>query len=50
LETLTAQAIRQIQEKRYAERFLNDSRQRILLGIGFTEKEIGYKIVRTQGE
>ncbi len=44
LETLTKKAIKQIQKKKYAERFLNDQRKRILLGVGFVEKEIGYKI------
>jgi len=44
METLTDDAIRQIRTKRYAERFLNDPRKRILLGVGFIEKTIGYKI------
>jgi hypothetical protein len=45
MESLTQQAIKQIQEKNYGERFLNDSRPRLLLGIGFVEKEMSYKLV-----
>jgi hypothetical protein len=45
MKTLTHQAIAQIQDKDYGERFLNDSRPRLLLGIGFINKEIGYKLV-----
>lgn len=43
METLTAQAIRQIETNHYADRFLNDPRPCVLLGIGFIEKEIGYQ-------
>jgi hypothetical protein len=42
VETLTKQAIQQIQSKNYGERFLNDPRKQTLLGIGFVDKEIGY--------
>jgi len=45
MDTLTNQAIKQIQTKNYGERFLNESRPRLLLGIGFVEKEIGYKLI-----
>ena len=45
MDTLTKQAIKQIRTKNYAERFLNESRPRLLLGVGFVEKEIGYKLV-----
>jgi hypothetical protein len=45
MDRLTDKAIKQIQEKNYGERFLNDSRQRVVLGVGFTGKEIGYKKV-----
>ena len=44
METLTRKAIRQIRKKHYAERFLNDSRKCLLLGVGFVEKEIGYTL------
>jgi hypothetical protein len=44
LHELTEKAIQQIHEKHYAERFLHDPRKRIFLGVGFTEKEIGYQI------
>ena len=44
METLTKNAIKQIREKKYAERFLEDPRKRILLGVGFVGKEIGYEI------
>jgi hypothetical protein len=43
MDRLTDKAIKQIQEKNYGERFLNDSRPRVVLGVGFTGKEIGYK-------
>jgi ATP-dependent exoDNAse (exonuclease V) beta subunit len=45
MDDLTQKAIKQIQEKNYGERFLNDSRPRVLLGVGFTGKKIGYKKV-----
>lgn len=46
MQTLTEKALRQIREKRYAEAFQNDSRSCFLLGIGFIEKQIGYKIAQ----
>ncbi len=45
MDTLTNQAIKQIQTKSYAERFMNESRPRLLLGIGFIEKEMDYKLI-----
>ena len=42
---LTERAITQIRENHYAERYANDPRQCVLLGIGFVEKEIGYQSV-----
>ncbi|GAK50030.1 hypothetical protein U14_01255 [Candidatus Moduliflexus flocculans] len=45
METLTAQAIRQIETTHYADRFLNDPRPCVLVGVGFIEKEIGYQTV-----
>jgi len=45
MDRLTDKAIKQIQEKNYGERFLNDSRPRVYLGVGFMGKEIGYKKV-----
>ncbi len=45
MATLTKNAIQQIRDKNYGERFLNDSRPRLLLGIGFIKKEIGYKLI-----
>ncbi|HEW97080.1 MAG: hypothetical protein DRR16_03810 [Candidatus Parabeggiatoa sp. nov. 3] len=45
MDSLTKQAIKQIQTKNYGERFLNESRPRLLLGVGFVEKEIGYKLI-----
>lgn len=47
METLTDKAVQQIQEKNYAERYRNDPRTCFLLGVGFVEKKIGYKIVRS---
>jgi len=42
---LTNQALKQIKTKNYGERFLNDSRPRVYLGVGFLGKKIGYKKV-----
>ncbi len=42
--SLTNKAIQQIKDKNYGERFLNDLRQRVYLGIGVLGKDIGYKI------
>ena len=39
IDTLTKQAIKQIRTKNSGERFLNESRPRLLLGIGFVEKK-----------
>jgi hypothetical protein len=44
MDSLTNKAIKQIKEKNYGERFLNDLRQRVYLGIGVLGKEIGYQI------
>ncbi len=49
MDTLTQKAIQQILDKNYGERFLNDTRPRHFLGIGFVEKEMGYKLV-TNGD
>ena len=46
METLTEQAVEQIRAKNYGERFLNDTRPRLLLGVGFVGKEMGYQLVR----
>ncbi len=43
-DKLTEKALKQIHKKKYDERFLNDSRQRLLLGVGFAGKEIAYRI------
>ncbi|HEW97788.1 MAG TPA: AAA family ATPase [Beggiatoa sp.] len=45
MDTLTNQAIKQIRTKNYKERFMNESRPRLLLGVGFVEKEMGYKLI-----
>jgi len=42
---LTNQALKQIKTKNYGERFLDDSRPRVYLGVGFLGKKIGYKKV-----
>jgi hypothetical protein len=44
MDSLTNKAIKQIKDKNYGERFLNDLRQRVYLGVGVLGKEIGYKI------
>jgi len=41
---LTKKALKQIQDKNYGERFLNDSRKLVYLGVGFAGKEIGYEM------
>ncbi len=43
MDRLTDKAIKQIETKNYGERFLNESRPLIYLGVGFADKEIGYK-------
>ena len=43
MDRLTHKALKQIKDKNYGERFLNDSRPRVYLGVGFTGKKIGYK-------
>jgi hypothetical protein len=43
MDTLTKQAVKQIRDKHYGERFLNEKRPRLLLGVGFVEKAIGYQ-------
>ena len=45
LNTLTKKALKQIKEKNYGERFLNESRKLVYLGVGFAGKEIGYEMV-----
>ncbi len=45
MDTLTNQAIKQIRAKNYEERFMNESRRRLLLGVGFVDKEMGYKLI-----
>jgi hypothetical protein len=45
METLTTQALQQIRAKNYGERFWNDSRPRLLLGIGFVDKVMGYQLM-----
>ena len=47
-DTLAQNAIQQIRKKQYAERYQNDARPRVLLGIGFTGKEIGYQLVENE--
>jgi len=46
MDTLTNQAIEQIKDKNYGERFKTDTRPHHYLGIGFVEKEIGYQLVK----
>ena len=43
MDSLTNKALKQIKAKNYDERFLNDPRPRVYLGVGFAGKEIGYK-------
>ncbi len=46
MDSLTKQAIQQIKDKNYGERFMNDTRPHHYLGIGFVGKQIGYQLVR----
>ena len=48
MNELTQKAVCQIQNKNYGDRFLNDLRKQIFLGVGFTGKEIGYQITNKQ--
>jgi len=50
MDHLTDKAIKQIENKNYGERFLNESRSLIYLGVGFAGKEIGYKKVNCLSE
>jgi hypothetical protein len=50
MDRLTDKAIKQIEKKNYGERFLNESRSLIYLGVGFAGKEIGYKKVNCLNE
>ncbi len=45
MDNLINKAIEQIKDKKYGERFLNDSRKLVYLGVGFAGKEIGYEII-----
>lgn len=47
LKQLTQHAIQQIQDKRYIERYRQETRQCFLLGIGFVDKEMEYKLCQT---
>ena len=44
LSKLTQQALKQIETKKYAERFLTETCPIISLGVGFSGKEIAYEI------
>jgi hypothetical protein len=44
IDSLAKKAVKQIKDKKYGERFLNDERPRVYLGVGFAGKEMGYKI------
>ena len=45
MDHLTDKAIKKIEQKNYGERFLNEKRSLIYLGVGFAGKEIGYQKV-----
>jgi len=45
MDSLINSAIKQIQKKKYNQRFLHESRRLVYLGVGFADKEIGYKKV-----
>ncbi|TGO02346.1 hypothetical protein PN36_26425 [Candidatus Thiomargarita nelsonii] len=44
IDSLAQKALKQIKDKNYGERFLNDGRPRVYLGVGFAGKEMGYKM------
>ncbi|KHD04755.1 hypothetical protein PN36_28790 [Candidatus Thiomargarita nelsonii] len=44
IDSLAKKALKQIKDKNYGERFLNDGRPQIYLGVGFAGKEMGYKM------
>jgi len=44
IDSLAKKALKQIKDKKYGERFLNDERPRVYLGVGFAGKEMGYKM------
>jgi len=44
MENLLDRAIKQIKEKKYYERFMDEDRKVIFLAVGFIGKEINYKI------
>ena len=51
MDSLTNKALKQIKAKNYDERFLNDPRPRVYLGVGFAGKEIGYqKVTRLEAD
>ena len=51
MDSLTNKALKQIKSKNYDERFLNESRPRVYLGVGFAGKEIGYqKLTRLEAD
>ncbi|EDN65356.1 hypothetical protein BGP_6324 [Beggiatoa sp. PS] len=41
MDTLTKQAIKQIRDKNYGERFLNESRPRLIIGYRICRKRNG---------
>jgi len=49
IDSLTNKALKQIKAKNYDERFLNEPRPRVYLGVGFAGKEIGYQKVKHLG-
>lgn len=44
MEKLLDQAVGQIKERRYYEKYIDDGKKVILLGVGFAGKEIKYKL------
>lgn len=44
VSTLAQQALKQIENKKYYQPYLSDSRKVVLLGIGFLEKELDWKV------
>ena len=44
MDKLTENAVKQIKEKKYYEKFMSEGKKVIFLGVAFIDKEIGYLI------
>ena len=44
MEKILDDAIKQVKHRKYYERFMTEGKRIIFMGVGFLEKEIGYKV------